>query len=178
MSDHTSRGRYFFYSFRNREKDQLGALIRAFIDQLSRARPTTRMPLTRLYNDRYKVEPTQTSLLKTLEEMIDPAVEHLVVIDALDECPQREELLALLDHMLSNFPPSWRMFLSSRTERDIREFVEEHDHETVPLEGPKVRKDIECLIENRLKSDPKLCKWPAEIKQEITTSLMQGSQDM
>ncbi|KZS88516.1 WD40 repeat-like protein [Sistotremastrum niveocremeum HHB9708] len=97
----------------------------------------------------------------------------LVVIDALDECggapASRQELLHILSSRLSELPPHFRLFLTSRPETEIVDafancnYVSQRDLAAVSEDS--IRPDLAVYFQNRLETSrlqPKFeAQWPA-----------------
>lgn len=80
----------------------------------------------------------------------------LVVIDALDECGQtgaREELLRVLASESPRLPPTIRIFITSRAERDIRNTFSTSPHVStreIDIKSPTNEKDVRTYIHHRM----------------------------
>ncbi|KAG6380569.1 hypothetical protein JVT61DRAFT_4932 [Boletus reticuloceps] len=80
----------------------------------------------------------------------------LIVIEALDECGQsaaREELLRVLASASPRLPPTIRIFITSRAERDIRSAFSNQSHifvREIDIKSPTNEKDVQTYIHHRL----------------------------
>ncbi|KAH0837748.1 quinon protein alcohol dehydrogenase-like superfamily [Lanmaoa asiatica] len=80
----------------------------------------------------------------------------LVVIDAIDECGQsgaREELLRILASESPRLPPTIRIFITSRAERDIRTTFSTYPHifmREIDIKSPSNEKDVQTYIHHRM----------------------------
>lgn len=80
----------------------------------------------------------------------------LIVIDALDECGQsgaREELLRILASETSRLPPTIRILITSRAERDIRSALSTHSHifvREIDIKSPTNERDVQTYIHHRM----------------------------
>jgi ankyrin repeat domain-containing protein 50 len=114
-----------------------------------------------------------------LRDMLFYTIEALghvfIVVDALDECPQnggRKQLLAVISDMKSRSLDNLHVLVTSRREPDIEEAL--LSLLTVPaisLQGPQVDLDIKLYISSQISGDPKLKKWPKEVKTKIENTL-------
>lgn len=79
----------------------------------------------------------------------------LVVIDGLDECEDREEVVSLIDHMISFFKDNpripLRFFITSRVEEHIRTHLESPQVKLVNLADNAALEDIAYVMEMTFK---------------------------
>jgi hypothetical protein len=105
-----------------------------------------------------------------------------VVLDALDECTQRSDLMDVLETVAGWRLDNLHLVMTSRKERDIESslegFVKEED--TICLQRDVVDLDIQRYVQQRLSNDKSLAKWnkDAAIRQEIEAALMRGARGM
>ncbi|PVH67796.1 ankyrin, partial [Cadophora sp. DSE1049] len=104
--------------------------------------------------------------------------ETFIILDALDECKEREELLLLLKNLTSWGAGNLRVLATSRRERDIEEALEPLVSSEICLQSALVDNDIGTYLSERLQNDPKLKRWPANVRGEIKDTLMEGAQGM
>ena len=125
---------YFYFDFRNANKQALHDLVPSLLVQLS-ARSTLRCDiLSKLYSDHDdgKEQPTDVSLTKCLKDMLtlpDQSPTYLIM-DALDESPNtsgipsaRERVLHLLDEIVDLQLPNVHICVTSRPEIDIQDVI-------------------------------------------------------
>lgn len=80
----------------------------------------------------------------------------LIVIDAFDECGQsgaREELLRVLASESPRLPPTIRIFITSRAERDIHSAFSSYPHifvREIDIKSPTNEKDVRTYIHHRM----------------------------
>lgn len=110
--------------------------------------------------------------------MLQDGRSYYTILDALDECTEREDLLdtplELAGHGINNL----HILLTSRPEREIKDTLEEIATGRVLLQSAKVDKDIGIHVRKRLNIDRKLKQWPDSIKKDIEVSLVKGAQGM
>ena len=96
------------------------------------------------------------------------------MIDALDECKDRQALLAILGDIASWKTQKLHVLVTSRKEKDIGDkFASLGDLKAVCIQSALVNDDIRAYIHTRLQTDQKLSRWHAvNVKQEIETTLM------
>ena len=126
---------YFYFDFRDTEKQHLRGLLSSLIFQLSAESDPCYRILSRLSSDHAggTREPSEDALSECLIEMLEvpdqPAI--YIIIDALDECPNisglptaREQMLEFLEHLVKLDLPNVHICVSSRPEIDIRYTLE------------------------------------------------------
>src|SRR5436309_16052105 len=74
-----------------------------------------------LYRDK---QPTRDELLKTLRSIADKFSRVFIVLDGLDECKDRRNLLACICQMVLWKLPNFCLLVTSRNERDIEESLQ------------------------------------------------------
>jgi hypothetical protein len=118
-------------------------------------------------------------LLESLKEMMLEFPEVFILIEALDECTQRRELMDMLETVAGWQLDNLHLLMTSRKERDIvislEGYVEEED--TVCLQRDTVDQDIQRYVQHRLHDDKSLAKWnkDAAVRHEIEAALMSGA---
>ena len=126
---------YYYFDFRDTEKQHLRGLLSSLVFQLSARSDPCYQILSRLYSDHAggTEESSEDALSECLVEMLQvpgqPAT--YIIIDALDECPNisgmptaREQVLEFLEHLVTLNLPNVHICVSSRSEIDIRSTFE------------------------------------------------------
>jgi hypothetical protein len=128
---------YFFFDFKDVEKQDTRALLSSFLVQLSDQSDPYCDKLLALYSSHRRhsglPKPTNGALAGCLEEMLKlpRQVPAYLIIDAIDECPDRcidhwgipssrKEVLELVKGLIDLHLPNLRLFATSRPENDIR----------------------------------------------------------
>jgi hypothetical protein len=122
------------------------------------------------------------ALLKATQQAAQDFTQVYVVLDALDECTQRSELMDILEAVAGWKLDNLHLLMTSRKERDIESSLETYvrEEDTVCLQRDVVDQDIQRYVQQRLRDDKGLAKWnkDAAIRQEIEAALMCGAQGM
>ncbi len=86
---------YFYFDFNDVEKQEQEKMIRSLILQLSSQCESTSQGLEALHSSCMNDErqPMHDKLLATLHQMMKSFEKTFVILDALDECSKRRELL-------------------------------------------------------------------------------------
>ena len=178
----TSAVLYFYFDFNDAEKEQHEKMVRSLIGQLSRC--SVGSALQDLHSSCLNGgrQPTSEVLLETLRRMMESFGDIYVVIDALDECTEREQLLAGLEEMASWEDVSLHLLATSRRETDIEEslnlLIDERNR--ISIQSAFVNADIRTYTYDRLQNDRKLRRWlkHPEVQLEIEDTLVKKAAGM
>jgi hypothetical protein len=122
------------------------------------------------------------ALLEVVRQTVQDFAQVYVVLDALDECTQRSELMDVLETVAGWRLDNLHLVMTSRKERDIERSLEGYidEEDVVCLQRDVVDKDIQRYVQQRLFDDKRLQTWrrDATIRQEIETALMRGARGM
>jgi hypothetical protein len=127
-------------------------------------------------------KPSQNALLDTIAQVIRRLGQVQIVLDALDECAQRTDLLDILETLAGWQHENLHILMTSRKERDIESSLAEYLGETdvICLQSEVVDGDIQRYVRQRSSHDKSLVKWNRDlaIKQEIEAVLMSKARGM
>ena len=126
---------YFYFDFRDVNKQDLRDLVSSLLTQLSARSPRRCDILSDLYSahDDGKNQPSDRILVECLKKMLTLPDQHptYLIIDALDESSNtsgipspRETVLQLLEDLVNLSLPNLRICVTSRPEIDIRNVIE------------------------------------------------------
>ena len=169
---------YFYFDFSIGEKRKHGNMIRSLIQQLYSQYASTSHAVESIYSscangDR---QPTCDALLTCLRGMMGDLDETYIIIDALDECVEIQEVITDLEELTAHKDANLHILTTSRREKDIEGSLDLLDLEVekVFVQGTRVNSDIRVYIQNRLTVDRALRRWQKrpDIQQEIEDSLM------
>ena len=175
---------YFYFDFNNIEKQRHEKMIRSLICQLSSQHVSTPQALESLHSSCMNGErqPVYESLLATLHQMMGHFKETYLVIDALDECLERQELLASIEEFTGWKDINLHILTTSRREKDIEESMESfnNDEGKVCIQSTLVNDDIRAFVRGRLRTDRDLKRWQKQpkVQQEIEDTLMYKADGM
>jgi hypothetical protein len=144
------------------------------------------MPATleTLYNscENGQRQPSLDTLMNVLQEIIYEFPQVFVVVDALDECTDREELMSILEMITRWQFLGLHLLVTSRKERDIESSLEclVDESNIICLQSNLVDEDIRRYVHEKISTDKNLKKWQKDpdIVKEIETALMKGAQGM
>ena len=183
---------YFYFDFRNANKQSLFDLVSSLLTQLS-ARSSLRCDiLSKLYSDHDdgKKQPSDSYLTKCLKDVLtlpDQRPTYLI-IDALDESPNtsgipsaRERVLQLLKELVDLRLPHLHICVTSRPEIDILDVI-------VPLTSLRVslhdqtgqKEDIADYVRSVVysNSEPIIRRWKTEDKDLVIEVLSERADGM
>ena len=174
---------YFYFEFNDQGKQSCDAMLRSLITQLSRQSSEASKPLDALYLScgSGASQPSLAMISKALRETVESFTDVFILVDALDECRDREELLTNIEDMIESKPDSLHMLLTSRRERRIDESLSAFlgDEQRVSIQSALVEHDIRTYVQSRIRTDRKLKKWQRpEVQLEIETVLVEKAGGM
>jgi hypothetical protein len=171
---------FFYLDFNDNNGSKVETLIRSIIAQLSGRKPEAPAALEKLFNQNQEGanQPTLKDLFTVLSQIIKEFSIVYIIIDALDECPELDEALQmLLDFRQWNIK-DLHVLVTSRHLLEIESYLSDLTTDQVCLNGRGVEQDISLYIEDTLKKDLKLAKWPLEVRNEISITLSDGANGM
>ena len=171
---------YFYFDFRDAERQWHEKMIRSLIMQLSVQNAGTPQALESLFSSKMSgnQQPTSHELLMTLQQMAQEFNETFVILDALDECKEVHELLEDIKEIARWKTGKLHILVTSRREKDIGDTLEPLITDEICIQNELVDADIRIHLCEKLQNDPKLKTWPANVQKEIKEILMNGAQGM
>ena len=181
---------YFYFDFKDTDKQDSRALLSSLLIQLSDQSDTFFDTLFSLYSthkDGSKT-PTDDSLAECLKYMIAITGQEPIylVMDALDECPNdsgipssREKVLELVKELVGLRQPNLRLCITSRPEFDVRTSLERLATQQVSLHDESGQKqDIIDYVTSIVHSDQKMMKWRDDDKKMVIDKLTEKADGM
>ena len=183
---------YFYFDFRDADKQGLQNLVRSLLTQLSVHLASRCDILSNLYlaHDEGKNQPSDSDLAECLKEMLtlpDQCPTYLI-IDALDESPNtpgipppREKVLQLVKDLVELCLPTLHICVTSRPEIDIRKVFECLTSRQVSLHDQSGQKeDIAAYVRSVVYSDSEqiMRRWRMEDKELVIKVLSERADGM
>ena len=174
---------YFFFDFRDAQKQHRRDLLSSLLFQLSARSDACHRIFARFYldHDEGAQQPSDDELSKCLTDMlkVEGQPPTYIIIDALDESPNisgmptaREKVLQFLEELVGSQLPNARLCVSSRTEIDIRSILEPLARFRVSLhEESGQMADISGFIKSVVHSDRNMRRWSEENKKLVIDTL-------
>jgi len=180
----------YYYDFREDQKKDLRGLLSSVLVQLCRQSDSYYDILSKFYSEHEdgSKPPSDDALVACLQHLLElPGQAPIfLIVDALDECPNtstisppREEVLTLLEDLIDSQLPHLRICVTSRTEADIKPFLEPLTFRSVSLHDERGQKeDIENYIKSVVNTNRKMQRWTAEHKQLVIDVLTERADGM
>lgn len=175
---------YFYFDFNDMQKQDVERMVRSLIYQLLQQCVKIPGDLDTLFSSckNGQQEPSLDALLNVMRQMTKDFPQVFIVLDALDECAYRTELMSILETMTGWQLPNLHLLVTSRRERDIENSLESFvtQENTICLQSEVVDRDIQKYVRQRLSDDKNLNKWHKDptIRQEIEEAIMEGAHGM
>ena len=183
---------YFYFDFRDIDKQHWRDLITSLLTQLSSHSGLRRDILSRLYSDHDDgaQQPSDDTLTRCLKDMLTLPDQRPIylIIDALDECSNtsgipsdRNRVLQLVKELIDLHLPDLHLCVTSRPEVDIREVLEPLTSHQVSLHDQRgQKKDIEDYVRSVVYSDsePIMRRWRKEDKELVIKTLSERAGGM
>jgi hypothetical protein len=123
-------------------------------------------------------QPTTEGLTSTLQLILRDFHQSFIILDALDESREKEELLELTENIVKWKLETLHLLATSQREKDIEENLMPLITGQICIQSTLVDADIRIHIRERLQNDAKLRKWPEDVRMEIEKTLMGGAKGM
>ena len=171
---------YFYFDFSDTKKQRYENLICSMIAQLSMQSTNTPEALNTIYSrcQEGQQQPTVADLVLALQHMLKDFHQIFIILDALDECTERERLLRLIKEIVDWKLEKLHILTTSRREKDIEEALKPLITGQICIQSALVDADIQIHIHERLQNDTKLRMWPEKVKIEIEAMLMDKAHGM
>ncbi len=181
---------YFYFDFRDLDKQKLQNLLPSLLIQLSARSDSCRDILSQLYraHDRGEQKPSDRAMVKCLKEMLmlETRKPTYIIMDALDECPitssipsPREEVLELVNELVGLHLPNLHICVTSRPEPDIQVVLEPLTERPVSLHDESGQKeDISKYVCSSVHSDRRMGRWREEDKAQVIKTLSEKADGM
>jgi hypothetical protein len=174
----------FFFDFKHTEKQTVDKLLRSLVAQLYRRSENSRAELNNLYSSCQSgcQQPSTDSLFQSFQGMIDSVDKVQIVIDALDECKTRKELLLRLEKFRSPGHTNIYLLVTSRKEEELESEFRSwlYEENWVSIQQSRVGSDIREYIRGTLRADKGFQRWQSQqsVLEEIETKLMKKAGGM
>jgi hypothetical protein len=183
---------YFYFDFRDINKQHWRDLVPSVLTQLSTQSSTCCDILSRLYSghDNGAQQPHDDDLKRCLVEMLTARDHHPIylIMDALDECSNvsgiptsRKRVLQLVKELIGLHIPNLRICVTSRPEVDIQDVLEPLTSCRVSLHDQSgQKKDIEDYVRSVVYSnlEPIMWRWRKEDKELVIKTLSKRADGM
>jgi hypothetical protein len=181
---------YFYFDFRNANKQTLHDLVPSLLTQLSAGSSLRCDILSEFYSahDSGRKQPSDTDLTKCLKDMLTllDQLPIYIIVDALDESPNtsgipsaRERVLQLLKELVDLRLLNLHICVTSRPEFDIQNDIAPSTSLRVSLHDQSGQKeDIADYVRSVVYSNPELIRWKTEDKDLVIEVLSERADGM
>jgi hypothetical protein len=181
---------YFYFDFRNVNKQKLHNLLPSLLIQLSARSHSCHDVLSQFYSahDRGEKQPSNRAMVECLKKMLTVEVQEptYIIIDALDECPNlstipspREEVLDFVDELVGLRLSNLHICVTSRPESDIQAILEPLTSRPVSLHDESgQQEDIANYVSSFVHSDRRMRRWREEDKALVIKTLSEKADGM
>ena len=135
--------------------------------------------LENLHNQHWWLhKPTVTELLEALRELTRGFQGAYIIIDALDECSQYDDLFKVVMGMLHWNMPHLHLLVTSRRENYIADTILRYHPLEVVLSEDLIGHDIVTYIHETMEEMKHYRKWDTGLQQKIMDKLINGANGM
>lgn len=179
-----SNAAYFYFDFNDSTKQYHDKMLRSLVVQLSFSHQSIPDPLLSLFKScQSGAKPPQTKDLETLlKALIDLHEKTFIVLDALDECEDRQELLNFIENIIGWKSQKLNVAVTSRKLKELEDFfdAEIEEKSRLSIQNEKVDEDIRSYVHGKLQNDRRFKRWRGQpnVQEEIATGLMKKSDGM
>ena len=171
---------YFFFDFNDPAKQTVDGMIRSLVFQLSLSADDAPAPLGELYLRHHRKKecptlPTIQEWTSVLLRILDTRKSLFIVIDALDECEEDEQLIEAIADIVGRSTKSIRWLFTCQIPDAILRYT---SFTVVRIETSAVDSDIKTYLLATLKNDPILRSYNAKAKSMIEHAILSKAQGM
>ncbi|KAI4159863.1 MAG: hypothetical protein LQ342_006191 [Letrouitia transgressa] len=156
----------FYFAVKDTKIQRCERMLRSLIVQLLSQHASTPQVLESHYSSSIDsgLRPTYDLLITALHQMMSGFKEIFLIIDAIDECVDRQVLLAYIKKFTSRRDINFHIMITSRKESDIEECMKTFDNDQGVAcvqfnTDVAINNDIRAYVHNRLRTDPSLNQW-------------------
>ena len=168
---------FFYFTFNDESKQDVIAMLKALIVQLSAQLLDHQEELSRLYRSYKPGMPPTEVIMDSLRRIIQKFDQVYILLDALDESPEKRErakVLFALEEIRKWSLEGLHLLVTSRDEQDIRDSLDPLDSQNVMMRNHEVDVDIANFVSRQLLEDRTLQKW-SKYRDRIEEALSKGA---
>ena len=126
-------------------------------------------------------EPTVADLQNTLQGMLNGFSSTFIILDALDECTEREKLLnwiqtVILENLEKDIKLGLHLIVTSCPEQEIEDKLKSYHN--LDLVKESENHDLVTYLDYQLQNDSDLKKWNSDTQEQIKLTLMKQADGM
>ena len=166
----------YYYCYFGHNQDEAIPLLRWILNQLCRQADIVPSSIHTMF--KLSLQPSTPELLKAVVDILDRFDIVYILIDAIDESNDRENILSVLRDLVTGLQfDKIQLLASSREYIDIEEVIQRFST-SISMANPYVEKDIRAYVHSCLKSNPKFERWPGALLEEVENKLSSGAKGM
>lgn len=177
---------YFYFAFDDQAFQGVEGMISSLAAQLCSQSTSIPHCVESLYSKcsegrSQPTPPTHDSLRDMLCQLFSCFKQIFVVLDALDECTERHNLILALEDMAGWQKSELHLLMTSRKELELEECMNglTKEADRVGIQGMPVAVDISSYVLGRLRTDRRLKRWhKPELEKEIVMALTSKAHGM
>jgi len=171
---------YFYFDFNSAMKQEVTGLLRSILAQLAYRKQVLPEEIWELYQQcgQGRQQPNAALLLSALLSLLKSSSRTYLIIDALDECSELDDLLKLISLIRNDCPNQVNLLATSRREQEIVLNLGELAGSIIDIQCTMNDNDIELYIHAILKEDPTLKGWESSLKEKIHKILTEKAHGM
>jgi hypothetical protein len=179
---------FFYFDFSDQSNQSPQAMLRSIVCQLADRSLESFNILQALYERKSKrgdnalyITPGEISvkeLLQTLREMTPKYRCIYIVLDGLDECCGRSEVLDATQKLIDGTSGVINLLVASRVERDIERQLGRLRFSQICCDEASTCQDIRAYVHEKLEGEDPFMDWPQKTRTEVEESLVRDANGM
>ena len=173
---------YFYFDFNDSTKQYTDKMLRSLTNQLFSDCQPIPEPVVSLFKscqdgDR---QPRTQDLLRLLSTLICSSDRTFIVLDALDECEDREELIDSIMEIVAWVPGRLNLIMTSREIKDLATLIDSKlgQQSRTFIQNERVDDDIRSYVHSKLQNSRHFERWQPAVRTETEQKLAGRSDGM
>ena len=123
-------------------------------------------------------EPTLDDLQNTLQRILDGFSSTFIILDALDECAEREKILDWVQTFIlgKDINLGLHLIVTSRPEQEIEDKFKSHHY--IDLVKESGNHDLIAYLDYQFQNNSDLQNWSSDVQEQIKLTLMKKADGM
>jgi len=167
---------FYYFDFKEPAKKLALYFYGSLISQLIEEDGEVPAEIEKLYENSNGKPPVLGDLKKAFLQMISTRGKIAIVVDALDHCDDRGEIMDSLLELVDPSKGKVKLLVTSRQEQDIKTAFA--GAACLCIKADDIKGDIGIFLRDEIERLPKLRRLKPETKDLITTSLSNGAKGM
>lgn len=160
---------YFYFSRRSYEEQHYEWLIRSLTSQILAECEVVPEALRDHFRECERQQPGVGKLVSIMPQVLGEYNTSYVILDALDECADPEDVTKLILTLMNRKIPGLHILITGRKAKSVLTSL---CTDIISIEAELIELDILLFIQDSLRNRPGMRKWPPEVKAEIEETLV------